>query len=66
MNKYNPDAGESFYNFMVRVKKQIREDNGLFGTVKFNGIEIEVSHDSNINDLGIIYDLKRKLLQRII
>jgi hypothetical protein len=64
MNNYNPYANESFYDFMIRVKKQIREDNGLFGTVKFNGIEIEVSHDSNISDLGIIYDLKRKLLQK--
>lgn len=62
MNTYNHDANEGFYDFMIRVRKQIKEDNGLFCTVKFNGIYIEVSHDSNINDLGVIYDLKRKLL----
>jgi hypothetical protein len=64
MNDFTPEAGENFYDFITRIKKQIKESNGLHAGVMFNGIQIIVNHDSNVNDLGIIYDLKRKLLQR--
>lgn len=64
MYNYEPEAGENFYNFMTRIKKNLIESNSILAGVKFNGIDITVSYNSNVDDLGIIYNLKRKLLQK--
>jgi hypothetical protein len=52
------EKGMSFYDSVKEVKEQILRDNQYLD-LEFNNIRVRVSKNSNIDDLAIIYDLKR-------
>jgi hypothetical protein len=53
------EKGFSFIETITALKESL---NGVgYHTLIFNDIYIRVSHDSNLDDLCTIYDLKNKL-----
>ena len=58
---YEPDKGMSFYGAIKELQDLLKYEGQEYRIMKFNDILITVSHDSNIDDLSTIYELKRKL-----
>ena len=54
------DKGMNFFHASQFAKEEARK-NGTYVMFKFNDIVITISHDSNLDDIAIIYDLKRKI-----
>lgn len=60
---YEPNKGTSFYYAVKELKQILKHENNSYRMIKFNDILITVSHDSNIDDICVIYDLKHKIRQ---
>lgn len=60
-NEYFAEAGESVMTFLCKVRNDTIKRNLLYSFGTINDIRVTVSRDSNINDLCLIYDLKRRL-----
>ena len=58
MDAYEPKMGESFYNFIQRVQRNLWVNTRKSVQVTFNDIRINVYRDSNEYDIATIYDLK--------
>jgi hypothetical protein len=56
----NPD--EHIEESVKSTKALIETTGSLYGYLIFNGIELLISVDSNVNDIITIYDLKRSLM----
>jgi hypothetical protein len=54
------ESGELFRHAVKRVQDTMKPSENYLDLV-FNEIRIRVSHDSNIDDLCTIYDLKHEL-----
>ena len=53
-------AGENFTAAVKRVQNEMKP-NEKYLDLNFNAITIRVHRDSNVNDLGTIYDLTHQL-----
>lgn len=58
---YEPEKGMNFYQAVKTLQEILRQDKSKYRIMIFNDINLTVSVDSNIDDLSIIYDLKRRL-----
>jgi hypothetical protein len=62
-NEYIAEAGDSFYSFIRKVQDTMWLLNQATSICTFNGLIINVSNNSNIDDLSTIYNLKHRLRQ---
>lgn len=53
-------SGDIFSHAVRRVQNEMKPSEDYLD-LNFNDVVIRVYHDSNINDLAVIYDLKREL-----
>lgn len=60
---YEPDKGVSFYDAVRTLKAILLIEKSLYRMMLFNGINVTVSVDSNVDDVATIYDLKHKIRQ---
>lgn len=66
---YEPDKGITFRDAVKQLQDDIKwanfkdHESPTYKTMNFNDISITVSMDSNVDDLAIIYELKRKIKQ---
>lgn len=60
---YEPNKGTAFHYAVKELKQILKNENDSYRMIKFNDILVTVSHDSNINDICIIYDLKNRIKQ---
>lgn len=58
---YEAEKGMNFYQAVKTLQEILREKRSKYRIMVFNDINVTVSIDSNIDDLSIIYDLKRQL-----
>lgn len=61
---HRPDQYESFYDFVRRIKGLMSSSSHAFGAYKqceYKGTHFTVSRDSNVDDIAIIYDLKKEV-----
>lgn len=60
MNSYDALPGEWFTHYVQRIQSKIKGENG-FVIGKFNDITLTINKKSLIDDISLIYDLKREL-----
>lgn len=58
---YEPDKGMSFHGAVKELQTRLKYEGQEYRIMKFNDILVTVSHDSNVDDLATIYELKRNL-----
>jgi hypothetical protein len=58
---YEPSKGLHFYGAITECKTEAKRLGLDSMIMRFNGIDVRVSVDSNSDDLATIYDLKRQL-----
>lgn len=63
LNIIEAEPGEWFANTVIRAKKQLAYVGMSFGYVKHNEITVPLYVDSRVEDIGMIYNLKRELQQ---
>ena len=60
MSMVYAEAGENFTAAVKRVQNEIKPHENYLD-LNFNDIVVRVHPNSNVNDLGTIYDLKREV-----
>jgi len=60
-NEYKAEKGEFFIGFIERIQKNMQSINQTYAICDFKNIKFPIHHDSNIDDLIVIYELKQKL-----
>ena len=58
---YTPEKGLHFYQAVRKCQEDSKSRKLDFQDMEFNGLNIRVSTDSNMDDLSIIYELKSEL-----
>lgn len=61
---FEVSKGQHFYGGIIECKAEIKRSGRKYMIMRFNELDITVSHDSNSDDLATIYDLKHKLRQK--
>lgn len=58
---YKAQQFELIFNAIERVKADLQSKQVSYDHLLFDGIDLTVSHDSNVDDIVVIYNLTRKL-----
>lgn len=58
---HEAEPGDTIYSFAIRMKDEMNTSFESNRYCKFNGIEIQIWSNSNVDDINTIYTLKRQL-----